>query len=504
MEPIPADRGPNGARSRGTRPALVLWLILAPLGAAPYLLAARQPPPQRGFSGAFFYQDDYHQYLSFVEQASRGAFLFRNKFDLRPQEPFLVNVTWWAAGVLARPLGGDPRWGYLAVGTLGLLGLLAAASKLLRMAGLTGRAQWLGLALFATGGGLGWLRHLSGQAWHEIPDLGTLMFPASQILISPHAIVGTALLLAAVAYFLEWRDGGPRRPWLVCATLLGVTRPYDLAVFAALAASLFAVDLARGRTERLRGALELLWLAPVLVYDVAAFAFHPSFALFTGAQNEVPLPPWPELLWAAGPALALAVLPSRDPRGAVVRNALGLGAGVIAVLLVLLRLPFALQLVNALGAFLLLRAALCVPERFRVPAVLALCPTSLYLLWTLFHPAPAWFPPRDYTEAARELRGRCRAEEVLLAPVDPGLIVAGQAPCSLAIGHRVLTPDLARRVEETRRFYSASTPAAWRADLLRRLGIAYVLLPRGRGAWIEGSGFAPLFVLPGLEAWGRR
>jgi hypothetical protein len=327
------------------------------------------------------------------------------------------------------------------------------------------------------------------------------MFPASQILLSPHAIVGTALLLASLAFFLEWRQGGPRWPWLACASLLGLTRPYDLAVFAGVAAAVFAADLLRGRDGRLRAPLELLWLAPVVLYDLAVFGVHPSFSLFTDAQNQVPLPALSELLWAAGPAAALAFLPRRQPAGAGVRNALGLGAAVVAALLVLVRLPFALQLVNALGALLLLRAALCVPARYRAPAVLALCPTSLYLLWRLFHPAPAWFPPRDYTQAARELRPYCREEEVLLAPVDPGLIVAGQAACSLAIGHRVLTPDLARRVEETRRFYGAATPASWRADLLRRLGVTYVLLPPGRGAWIEGSGFAPLFVLPGLEAW---
>lgn len=436
-----------------------------------------------------------------MEQASRGAFLFRNKSDLRPHRPYLVNLTWWAGGVLSLPFGRDPRLGFLAVGTLGLLGLLAAAARLLTLGGMEGSRRVWGLVLFATGGGLGWLRHWQGRPWSEIPDLGTLLYPWAQAVISTHAIVGTGLLLGAVAFFLEWRAGAPRWRWLLCANLLGVTRPYDLAVFGVLAGTMFAADVWRGHGDRARGVIELLWLAPVLFYDALVFGLHPAFSLFTGAQNEVPLPAWSELLLAVAPAAALAVLPCRGAREPDLPRALGLGALAVAALLFLVRLPFALQLVNALGAFLLLRAALGVPARVLPPTVLALCPTSLWLLWRLFNPAPVWFAPRDYVDVARRLRMHCRDEEVLLAPVDPGLIVSGWAPCSLAIGHRVLTPDLSRRVEETRRFYDPATPASWRSALLKRLGVRYVLLQRGRGGWIEGSGFVPLFVLPSIEAW---
>jgi hypothetical protein len=437
-----------------------------------------------------------------VEQASRGAFLFRNKSDLRPHRPFLANLTWWTAGVFAIPFRRDPRLGFLMVGAIGLLGLLGAAARLLRLGGLSGGPLAWGLALFATGGGLGWLRYWLGRPWSEIPDLGTLLYPFAQIVVSPHAIVGTALLLGSLAFFLEWRAGGPRWPWLLCANLLGITRPYDLAVFGAMAAALLAHDL--WRTRSLRGALELIGLLPALFYNALVFGLHPSFSLFMGAQNDVPLPAPVELLFAVGPAAALALVPARGREGGgdVARTA-GLGALAVVALLFVVRLPFTLQFVNALGALLLVRAALVAPKRLLAPAVAVLSPTALCLLWILFHPSPQWFPPRDYTQTADLLRARCRDQDVLLAPVDPGLIVFGRTPCSLAIGHRVVTPDLLQRVEETRRFYSASTPPAWRADLLNRLGVRFVLMPRGKGDWLEGSGFVPVFALPSLEAWER-
>lgn len=477
------------------------WLLVAPLVAAPSILATHHPPRGRAFSGAFFFQDDYHQYLSFVEQARHGAVLFRNKFDLRPQRPFLLNVTWWAGGVLALPFGGDPRSGFLAVGVLGTLGLLAAVARLLGQGGLRGRDLAWGLALVASGGGLGWLRLWRGDAWSDVPDLGTLLFPFAQALVSAHAVVGTALLLGSLSFFIDWRAGGPRWPWIAGATLLGITRPYDLAVFGAVAGIVLLLDLYRTGRAALGRLSDLAWLGPVLFYDALVFVGHPSFSVFSGAQNDVPPPSLGALAWALGPAVLLAFAFRGEGRRSEPSRIAALGALVLVALLGLLRLPFTFQLVNALGALLLVRAALALPRRALPVAVLCLCPTSLLLLGRSLDPPAYWFPPADYTAAALVLRERCRPQEVVLAPVDPGLVVASLTPCSLALGHRVLTPDLQRRVDETRRFYDPATSPAWRRALLDRLGVRYVLLPPRGGALLEGSGFAVLLERPGLEVW---
>src|SRR5512145_1112349 len=86
------------------RTILVATALLLALTSLPYLAAWRWPPSGQVFGGAFFYEDDFHQYISCVEQAMRGRFLFVNKFDVRPQTPYVVNLEWWLGGVLARLL----------------------------------------------------------------------------------------------------------------------------------------------------------------------------------------------------------------------------------------------------------------------------------------------------------------------------------------------------------------------------------------------------------------
>ena len=89
--------------------ALAVGLALALVTTAAYVAAALRPPaPGARFTGAFFYQDDYYQYLRLVEQAARGRLVFENKFDPRPHRPAVVNVEWWTAGMLSLPFGGSP------------------------------------------------------------------------------------------------------------------------------------------------------------------------------------------------------------------------------------------------------------------------------------------------------------------------------------------------------------------------------------------------------------
>ncbi len=485
------------------RPAVLLWVVLAPLATLPYLLAISRPPPARAFSGAFFFQDDYQQYLSFVEQASRGATLFVNKYDPRPHEPFLLNLTWWASGVLARPLGHDPRLGSLVLGAAALLGLLLAAERFLRQGGLSGAPLTWALALFATGGGLGWLRTWMGAPPSQVPDVGMCIFPWTLVIgAGGHGLVGTALLLAGLERYLAWRAGGARWPWIVCAALLGITRPWDLLVFVAVVAGFSARDLTAGRiAQALAPALELIWLLPVALYNVLVWYGHPAFNVYTGAQNEVPMPPLAEFAAALGPAALLAVIGRGPGRVLPAGRLAAWGTAAVATALLVVRLPFTAQLANALGALLLLWAGLALPARGLPWAMLGLCPTSILLLWQIFNPPPVWFPPQDYERATLRLARECRAGDMVLGPVDPSLIIAGRTACGALLGHRVATPDLERRIEEARRFYSADTPTAWRRQLLERLAPAFVLLPRGRGEWIGGSGYTPVVLLPSLEVY---
>jgi hypothetical protein len=481
-----------------------LWLGLAAVTTLPYLAAERHAPAGTRFLGALFYPDDFHQYLSFAEQAGRGALLFVNKFDGRPQEPALINLEWWLAGTLGR-LGGGPALGLHVLRLLALAALLAACYGLLTLHGRTGRERAWGLALVATGSGLGWLRRALGTPGWQIPDLLTGLYPSHQALSNAHFVVGTGLLAASLLLYLRWRlDEAPRWAWLACAWALGLSRPYDMAVFAMV---VLAAELWSGRDRprlALARAFELTWLLPVFVYYALVVGLHPSLGGWSDQSGDLS-PPRLEYAFALAPAAALVVAFGRGrDRGAeapgLVRALLPAWCGCLLALLLLWPSPMAKQYAISLGAALLLWAAAVTPGRALPWAVLALSPTSLFLLWRAFNPFSISFAPASYFTATRFLASACRPAELALAPTDLSLMIAGLTPCHVAVGHRLLTPGFAGEVALATRFYDPATPVAWRLAYLRAKGFAYVALPAGR-AFLLGtsSAWTPVLREPLLE-----
>jgi hypothetical protein len=479
-------------------------LGLAVVTTAPYLAAALRPPAGAVFTGTFFYQDDFYQYLSFAEQASRGRVVFANKFDSQPHPPAVVNVEWWFAGVLARVLGGSPVLGFHALRILAIGALLAGAARLLAAAGIEGRRLAGALILFATAGGLGWLRLLMGTPGSRVPDVLMGLYPFHQALMNAHFVAATALTLWTFVFYLEWRAGRRSRwAWVACAWALGFSRPYDLVTFALAA---FVLAFLPPRTRRpLPAVFELGWIAPVFGYYAVLMHSQRGLGGWTGVQSGDLTPPLFEFALALLPALALAAVfwtrpAPQDPFG--VKVALAAWAAVVAFIVVAYPSPMVKQFATTLGPAAVLLAALLTPARWIVPAVAASCPTSLFLLWRVFHPYPEWFAPRDYAEAVRFLDGACGAEDVAVAPTDLSLMIAGLTPCHAALGHRGLTPAWPAAVEAGRRFYDPATPPAWRWSYLETLGADYVLLPRGGGGRLGGDARAvQRLALPLLEVW---
>ncbi len=508
MKPGAAPPGP-ASTTRAAAAIVVGWTMLALLVSLPYAWASAWPPSGRFFSGAFAFQDDFYQYLSFLEQAGRGAVLFLNKFDVRPQSPALLNLAWWTGGRLGVVAGG-PVEGLHALRVLGVGLMLGSAALMLETGGLTGRWLAWGVALVTTGGGLGWLRLWRGVPPMEVADVGMCLYPWWEALISGHALVGTALLVLALAWHVRWREGRAQRwRWLVAASVLGLCRPFDFGLFLLVAAASAAPRLlpSSSRRDALVRLASLLWLAPVLVYDLLIFEWHPSFSVYSG-QNAVPTPPLSTLVWAllpAGPLAALWLLRRQDGVAAreELRATLRAWALVETAFLLAPGGGFALQFVNSLGALVLLAAALATPPPWLPALTVAASPTSLLLLWVSFHPSSAWFPPLAYREVALELKRDCEPGDVLLAPIDPSLIVAGLTPCHVVLGHRVLTPGFASRVEEVRRFYARESSPRWRTGYLDAVRARFVLLPRPGEGWLGDRGWRRVRTFSTFELWDR-
>jgi hypothetical protein len=317
-----------------------------------------------------------------------------------------------------------------------------------------------------------------------------------------HGTLGTALLVWAVALFVEWRrDGASKWPWVLTGSVLGLCRPFDFAAFLLVAGAVSALACLRGRRDS--SWAEIVWLAPVLFYDGLAYGLHPSFASWSGSQNTVVLPGFAALAWALGPVFALSILAlARGGMDPTLRTTLIAWITVGAVFL-FSGLGFASQFATSLGTVLLLAVALGARSRFLPALALALSPTAWVLYWRILNPAPESFPPQDYLTAARLLAARCVSGDVAYAPSEPSLFVAAWSPCQTAFGHRVLTPDFERRAAESEVFFAEATPASWRGRYLGELGARFVMIPAGRGHWLDPAEFAPRWRFPSFEVWER-
>jgi hypothetical protein len=496
------------------RTIVVATALLLVLTSLPSLAAWIWPPRGQVFAGALFYQDDFHQYVSFSEQAMRGRFLFANKFDVRPQTPYVVNLEWWLGGVLARLLGERPILGFHALRPLALLVFVSGAARVLRRANFGGKRLAWALLLVFSASGLGALRLWQGAIGWHIPDLLMAMYPWHQSLTSAHTAFGSGLALWALALLLEWRGGESRWPvWVPVVWVLGLVRPYDVLTFGVTAGVLLLLDL-RQRDRRagfVRRALALAGLLPVFAYYFWLTQVEDSLRGWDGVQSGDLNPPVAEFLWALAPAVVLIALAQWRTRaltaseGRDARLAAGIWAGFLVALVAFYPAPLMKTFVATLGVMTVLLAALATPERWLPWATLALSPTSLFLLWRVLNPSPTSFLPAEYFRATNLLASRCAPGDVALAPTDLSLLIAALSPCHVALGHRGMTPGYPLRLKEGNRFYhDPATPPAWRRQYLDQIGARFVLLAPGTGVWLQDDDrWLPKHRSPMLEVWER-
>jgi hypothetical protein len=477
---------------RGSRSALLVFLLLAVLSAS---LAARAwllPPRGAVFVGTFYYVDDFYNYLSYAEQAERGALVLRNKLVDPSRGPSIVNLEWLAVGWLSALLGGSPLLAYRVFGLAALAALVLGVDRWLGRLGLAGSRRAAGLLLVFTGGGLGGVSFALG--WlpgARALDLRLGAFPFVEAIANPHFLAGTALLLAALGAFAA------SRPWLGAGlgAALGLVRPYDAALLAGVEG--LAVVLAFAPREWPRRLLPVASLGPVLGYNAwLLVADRDARRIVAPYGASAPAPG--DFALALGPAalLALTALRPGDEHdgGSGHRLRLSLWA-VLALLVVLLRpVPFSLQFVTGVGVPLLALAAAGlarVGPRALEAAVPPMASTAVVAAWLCALPSPSWHVPAARWRVAASLREACREGEIVLAPPDVGLYAGGLSPCWPYVSHAA-GPDHDARAAAVRHFYGEASPEE-RAALLERSGATLVVLP---------AALPPGWLVPGttLEA----
>jgi hypothetical protein len=472
-------------------------LLLSALSVAPYVRASLSPPPDRAFVGFFWFDDDAYNYLSFVQQAEAGAVLFHNKLVLEDHPAALVNLEWWTVGLLSRLLGGHPIAAYRLFGVLALVALVLGIDHWLVRAGLPVSHRLPALLLVTTGAGLGGIRFLLGAPIERCLDLTTGFFPILEVMANPHFVAGTALLLWALR---AHAGGAGARSFVAAAALgtaLGLTRPYDLVVLAAIRTGV-VLATEPPRAWR-RHAAAMAALLPVVAYNYWVFYRQPAFAFYTTAAYV--FPSRTDLAWALGPAalLAAVALLARPAGGALAGSWRGSAAGVarlhlaawcaIAVAVFVVRpVHFSLQFVVGAGLPLLALAAIGLgqrPRRFTLGAALALSSTAVAAVWLTLQPTLDSYVLAERLALAWDLRRDCRDGDRLVAPADIGLWAGGFTACRAFTSHAI-EPAHAERLEAVRMFYEQGDPAG-RAAFLERVCATHVVLPASGPAdqWID-------------------
>ncbi len=493
------------------RPVVLVWLLLTAITTSLLLRALWAGPAGTAFVGTFFYVDDFFNYLSFVEQAQHGVFLFRSKLVSPALPGALVNVEWLAVGWFAALLGGRAVLAYRLFGIAVLGALVMVADRWLVRCGLPVERRLSGLLLVFTGGGLGGLLYVVGWLPGERAlDLRTGAFPFVEAVANPHFLAGTALLAAALLAFAA------RRPALGAALgcLLVLVRPYDAVLLTAIEVS--AVVLLHRPAEWPRRLLPVATLLPFLAYSAWLFLVSPGFRVFSSPFYAARAFSVFDLALALGPAVLLALFSTpvwRSLESAARAHMTRLLAWVVIAVVISAMRPvsFSNQILVGVGLPLLLLAAVGIARLRPTLLTLAVPPmatSALVVAWLATIPSPTSHPPVERWLAAEALRGVCRSKDLVLAPPDIGLYVGGLTRCWPFVSHAAAS-DHGQRARDVTRLYDPRSSPAERSQILADVCPDHIVLPPALPKdWLgTGTPYAPTRLIQGpratLAIWSR-
>lgn len=511
-----SPESPREASSPHARWAVLALIVLLPmLGLVPNLRGwIEQEPPEKIYVGFWHMTTDHEQYGTFIAQAREtGAFFMRDLLTTEPHPGRFMAVYPWLVGRFAALAKVDDAEAWLILqypaGVLLLVAAWLALGKVTR----TREQQVTGFLLATLASGIEWLAWVLMRAGMPLAYLLSPPFAAywnwnlTGALAVPMWAIAEGVLLTLLALLVAQLERPA--PWRVaalfaCGPACWALHPYTgTAAFAIVAAIPLMNPLARlahaqrpdGRIvlARLRVvAPALLGVVPIAIYNAWA-SKDPAVAhaMSQGVTWTTIVTPtfWP-LLYPL--PLALGWFGLRSCRADDVRDEIAVGSTLtIAVLAInpwfsgskfqyLLMLP--LCALAARGASWLRENVGWFEEAWRrkLPALVL----GIAAIGTLLAPfaditRPADKPARDASAGELEAMSFLKQQPggSLLAPAERGALAAWKTLHPTYYGHFFLTIKGTERRAEAVRFFDPSTDPAWRADLLARAGIRWVLVP---------------------------
>ena len=512
----------------------LLWTAVVLLVVnVPYGLGAVMSTPELEFGGAVYAVEDMNSYFAKMRQGERGAWLFRIPYTAEEHPGTIIYLFYLllgkAAAVLGLSLEGTFHLARLVCGAICMLAVYRFLAHYTPLRAV----RRIAFLLVAFSGGMGWLFILTGQTgWLGSLSIDLILPEGYGFLIlysAPHIALATAGLLLG----LVWVESGCARhdvrlALAGAAAFLGVAliAPFYLLVPCGVLGVHWLVVSVRQRRPDWKAAwlivLSALPSGAVVGYDYYYFTFDPVYRAWA-AQNLVRSPH--PLHYLAG-YLVVGALALVGGVWAVRRRRWSLGLPLIwlAVVPLLLYVPFNAQRRLIIGAQvpLCLLAALgwvhCVALPFgrsrfvrwlgrhprysragmrrfltAILILLASLTNPLLILGNsvqVARPRPPIYHSRAELDALEWLRAHTAPEDIVLCAYETGNYLPVRAGNRVLLGLGTETLDAERKRAEVGRFYNAGESDAWRRELLRQYGIAYVLVgpnERSLGSFLPGE-----------------
>ncbi|HUF38398.1 MAG TPA: hypothetical protein VMN57_07740, partial [Anaerolineales bacterium] len=467
----------------------------------PYLIAFARSGEEWVFTGFLFAVEDGNSYIAKMLSGTHGAWAFRSPYSTTPQTGLLgVYLPYILLGKLA---GGAEVHLQLVV----IFHLFRIAAVFLYVYAVYDfmsvfvrdpAGRFLGTALGALGGGLGWLLVLAGQGslFGELPldFYSPEAFGFLALFGLPHLAAGRALTLWGFATLLApGGEPGIRRGlragllWLAA----GFFNPLSPAIALLVSGLYFIFVLVRPAGETRTRVIAMFTSAALLpllmvIYHAAASQLDPFFRAWS-AQNTIHSPH--PLHYLAGYAIYLPWA-IKGARRLLVSGAVRARLPVIWVLVfpILVYLPVNLQRRLSEGVFIALLALVVCgferePDRARsmrksVPLIAAAIPTTLLLLagagQVAWYPAEPAFRPSVEAAAVEILAAHAPIDSIVLAPVGTGNALPAFAPLRVVIGHGPETIGFDRLRPEVDAFFENRLSNASARALLVEQGVDYI------------------------------
>ncbi|HET7010736.1 MAG TPA: hypothetical protein VFI11_08180 [Anaerolineales bacterium] len=479
----------------------------------PYIWAMFRQGEAWHFTGFLFGVEDGNSYIAKMLAGSYGAWLFRTPYTTAPQTGILAFLPYLLLGKLASgPALHDQLVAlfHLARVAATFVGVLATYRFASRFLPDEPSRRWSTL-LATVGGGLGWLLVVIGRGsllgslpldFYSPETFGFLAY-----LGLPHLIVGRALLLTCLGWFLDAAEREDRAAWAGAGLLaLGLFQPLAVvSAWAVIGAYIVLEAVVGGQPHMELGrrvgtaSKVVLFSSPVVVYYGLLGSTDP-FAREWTAQNIIRSPHPVHYAIAYGLLLAVALTGWRLLRSGGPSLML---AGWILLLPLLAYAPIDLQrrLPDGVWVAIVIMAAAAVrtwkphqARRGRVALAAVSLPSSLILVVGALRAAstpgyPA-FVPTESVSAFEALAERARPGDAVMASFESGNILPAWVPVHVPIGHGPESIGLRDLRGEVSRFFDADTDDDERLQFLTEHDIRFVFAgpwERQLGDWDPAS-----------------